>query len=253
MYLYVILTILAGLAIGSFLNVLIYRADELKTILKSRSKCPHCQKVIKWYDLIPIASYILLRGKCRNCSKDISVQYPLVEGGTALVYLAIFLTFGLSWASIFYMIVFALLIVIFVYDLKTQYIFDVFSWPLLIISLALGWYFASLNLTELVYGVVSGAGILALLVVISKEKWMGMGDIIIGAAFGALLGYPRSIVFLFLSFVLGSIFGLLLIGAKKKTIKDAVPFAPFMIAAGFIALIWGNRIVDWYLGTMFMY
>lgn len=250
---WIIITLLAGLVVGSFLNVVIFRTDDLKSILNSRSRCLHCQKVIKWYDLVPIASYVLLRGKCRNCKKDISVQYPLVEGGTALMFLAVYLTYGLTWQSAFYLIVFSALIVIFVYDLKTQYILDIFSWPLLIICVAFGWYFASLNLTEVIYGMLSGAGILAVLVAISKEKWMGMGDILIGAAIGAMLGYPRSVVFIFLSFVLGSIFGLVLIGMKKKGIKDAVPFAPFMITAAFIALIWGGYIVDWYLGTIFLY
>ena len=250
---WIIVTLLAGLVVGSFLNVLIFRADELKSVLNTRSRCPHCQKTIKWYDLIPIISYILLKGKCRACKKDISIQYPLVEGSTALIFMAIYLAYGLSWQTFFYLVIFSLLIVIFVYDLKTQYILDIFSWPVLILCLAFGWYFATLSASQVILGIVTGAGVLAVLVVVSKEKWMGVGDIIIGAAIGALLGYPRSVVFLFSSFVLGSIFGLILIGMKKKGIKDAVPFAPFMISAAFIALIWGSKIVDWYVGTIFLY
>lgn len=248
-----ILAVLAGLAIGSFLNVLIFRSDELKSVLNSRSHCMHCKKEIRWYDLIPVISYILLRGKCRNCGKNISIQYPLVEAGTAGVFLSLYLTFGMTWQAVFYALIFSIMIVIFIYDLKTQYILDVFSWPALILSLGLGWYFGHLSLTSVAYGVLTGAGLLAVLVLVSKEKWMGMGDIIIGAAFGAMLGYPRSLAFIFIAFVLGSIVGLVLIASKKRGLKDAVPFAPFMIAAGFITLIWGQTIVNWYLGTLFMY
>ena len=253
MYIYIIITLLIGAAVGSFLNVIIYRADELKSVIRSRSKCRSCNNVLKWYDLIPILSFILLRGKCRNCKERISMQYPIVEGSTALLFLIIFLNYGISWQSVFYALIFSLFVVIFVHDLRTQLIADIFSWPVLAFSLALGWYFAGASATDLVYGLLTGAGVLILLVIISREEWMGMGDVIIGAAFGALLCYPRSVLFLFLSFVIGSLAGLVLIAFKKKGIKDAVPFAPFMIIAGFISLIWGNQIVDWYLGAMFMY
>jgi len=252
MYINLIITILAGLVIGSFLNVIILRVDNLKSVLNTRSHCPHCQKEIKWYDLVPLISFILLRGKCRFCQKDISWQYPIVEAGTAAIFAAIFLKFGMSWASAYYALVFMFLIVIFVYDIKTQYILDIVSWPMLIICLAGGWYFGHFDLLSSLYGILSGGGILALLVVISHERWMGIGDIIIGSALGALLGFPRSTVFIFMSFIIGSIVGIVLMGLKKKTVKDAVPFAPFLISAAFIALFWGQYLIDWYLGIIYI-
>lgn len=253
MWINAIIFSVVGLAIGSFLNVVIFRIDDLKSILNTRSRCLHCQKAIKWYDLVPLVSFVLLRGKCRKCRADLSWQYPVVEFATALTFLALFLKFGLSWATVFYCVIFALLIVIFVYDVKTQYILDIFSWPVLIISLLGGWYFGKFDLINILYGVLVGGGILALLVIISKEKWMGMGDIIIGSALGALVGFPRATVLIFLAFIIGSIVGLVLIAFKKKGIKDAVPFAPFLIIAAFIALLFGQHMIDWYLGTILMY
>lgn len=248
MILYAIIVFITGLAIGSFLNVVIFRIDDLKSILNTRSHCLHCQKHIKWYDLIPLFSFVILRGKCRSCGKRLSPQYPLVEGATALAFLLLLLKFGISWALVFYALVFCLLIVIFVDDVKTQFVADILSWPLLIICIAGGWFFGHFGLLDLVLGVLIGGGILALLVVISREKWMGAGDIFIGSALGALLGYPRAILLIFFSFVIGSLIGLLLIAFKKKGMKDAVPFTPFLIIAALIALFYGSQIIDWYLG-----
>lgn len=252
MLIYAIIIFLLGLCVGSFLNVLIYRADELKNVLNTRSKCMHCKKAIKWYDLVPLVSFILLRGRCRNCGKEISWQYPIVEAATALLFLMIYLTYGLEWISVYYAIMIGLMLVIFVYDLKTQYILDTFSWTLLIIAILGSLFIVGMPITDLIYGMLAGGGMLAILVIISREKWMGMGDVIIGSAMGAMLGYPLAISFIFIAFILGSLVGMVLIALKRKKIKDAVPFAPFLVLSALINLFIGQYIIDWYIGTIFL-
>lgn len=245
-----IIVFLVGLAIGSFLNVVIFRIDDLKSILKTRSKCLHCQEEIKWYDLIPFVSFVFLKGRCRNCGKEISWQYLLVELGTASLFLLFYFQYQLSWTLVYFCFVFAILIVIFVYDLKTQTIPDEFVWAVLFIIFAGAWYFTGSGVLNMLIGGLIGGGVIVLLVLISKEKWMGAGDIKIGLALGALVGYPKALLLLFLAFILGSLFGLFLIALKKKGLKDTLPFAPFLISSALITLFFGDILIYWYLSKM---
>lgn len=244
-----ILFLIFGLIIGSFLNVVIFRIDDLKTILSSRSHCQNCKQILKWYDLVPFISFIILRAKCRYCGKNISWQYPIVELGTALIYAILYLTFGLSLAVFFYLIIFSILIIVFVYDLKTQMTPETFVWIALVLSALGGWYFGDFGFLNMIYGGLAGGGILAFLVLVSKEKWMGSGDIKIGLILGFLTGYPVAVAAIFLAFLIGSIAGIIYIKVAHKTMKDTLPFAPFLIFATFISLIFGNAIISWYLGT----
>jgi leader peptidase (prepilin peptidase)/N-methyltransferase len=243
---------IAGLVIGSFLNVLILRSESLKTILYTRSYCPKCKHTLSWKDLVPVFSFVFLRGKCRYCGGKISPQYPTVELVNGLLYLLLFYFFGLSSSFIFYCIVGSLLLVIAVYDLRTQYTPELFVWIALVLAVIGGGYFGNLSLKEVIYGALIGGGLPALLVLVSKEKWMGSGDIKIGLILGFLLGYPNVIVALFLSFVIGAIVGIIYIKIKDKTIKDSLPFTPFLIFSMFAALLWGERIINWYLGSFFL-
>ncbi len=244
-----LLFLVIGLVIGSFLNVIIFRMDDLKSILNSRSHCPHCKQILGWYDLIPFISFVLLRAKCRYCGKSISWQYPLVEIGTGLSFLLLYLSFGLSLAAIFYMIIFSLLVVVFVYDLKTELTPEIFVWIALILTFLGSWYFGNLGFMNMIYGGLIGGGSLALLVYVSKEKWMGAGDIKIGIILGLLVGLHLAVFGLFLAFLLGSIAGLIYIKIANKTIKDSLPFAPFLILASFLTLLFGNIITSWYFGS----
>ena len=247
---YAIIVFLVGLSVGSFLNVVIYRIDDLRSILKTRSKCLHCQEEIKWYDLAPLVSFILLRGRCRNCGKEISWQYPLVELSVASLFLLFYLQYQMSWTLVYFCLIFAILTVIFVYDLKTQTIPDEFVWAALLVILAGAWYFTGSGLFNMLIGGLIGGGVIILLVLMSKEKWMGAGDIKIGLALGALVGYPKALLLLFLAFVLGSLFGLFLIALNKKGLKDTLPFAPFLISSALITLYFGDILIYWYLGKM---
>jgi len=253
---YIIIAIF-GLAIGSLLNVIILRFDDLKTIFTVRSHCPKCKKQLAWYELIPFFSYVALWGKCRTCKKDISIQYPLVEVGTAIIFGLLFWKFGLSLEFFFLAAISAILIVIFTYDILYQQIADILIWISLgiwLIWLLIDYFFihhSTLILLNSLYGGLVLAGLLAILVKVSKGKWMGAGDISLGFLLGAMVSYPQVIVATFSTFVLGAIVGLGLIALKKKKMKDAVPFAPFLIAGMWIGLFLGDRIINWYLGGIF--
>lgn len=250
---WILLSFIIGLAVGSFLNVVIYRIDDLKSIINTRSHCRHCQKNIPWYDLVPLLSFVFLRGKCRSCKEAISWQYPLVELFTASIFALLAYQFGQNWLVVFFALIYSILVVIFVHDIKTQYVLDIFSWSLVFFSLITGIILFRHNLLEMLWGIIAGGALLALLVLISKEKWMGLGDVFIGASLGAILGGPKALLMLFLSFILGSLYGLTMILIKKTTIKQALPFTPFIIISSLISLFLGDNIIGWYLGYIYMY
>lgn len=247
---YYIAVFVFGLIVGSFLNVVILRLDSIESIIKGRSHCPKCKKILGWKDLIPFLSFVLLRGKCRYCNNSISWQYPAVEISTACVFVVLLHLFGFSWSLIFYAVIFSLLIVVFVYDLLHEMIPEEIVWIALIISLLGSWYFGGFGVANMLLGGLIAGSIPAILVIISKEKWMGAGDIKLGFLLGAMVGYPEALFLLFSSFVLGSIVGIILMGIKKKEIKDSVPFAPFLVLSGLITIIWGNYFISWYLGYL---
>lgn len=252
MYFYLVIIFLFGLAIGSFLNVVIYRLDDLKSIIKERSHCRKCKKAIPWYDLIPLLSFVLLKGRCRYCSSAISVQYPVVELAIGALSIFIFLYFGFTLNALFYFIIFLILTVVFVSDLKSQMIPEEFVWAALVITLLGSWYFGGFGIRNMIFGGIIGGAVPGILVLLSKEKWMGSGDIKLGILLGALSGFYGSILMIFLAFVLGSIVGLGLVFSKKKDLKDSVPFAPFLITSGFFVIIWGHYIINWYLGNFYL-
>lgn len=243
----IVLFFIIGLIAGSFLNVLIIRMDDLKSVFLSRSQCPNCKKILKWYDLIPLLSFVLLKTKCRYCGKPISWQYPAVEVGTAILFAFLYMLFGFSWSLFFYVIVFSLLTVILVYDIKTQMIPDLFAWIALVVSLLGGWYFGGFGLINMVYGALICGIAIAFLVYVSREKWMGAGDIKVAMTLGALIGYPVAIFSLFLAFLLGSVVGIIYIITAKKTLKEALPFSPFLIFSTLVSLYVGTFVTAWYL------
>jgi len=232
------------------LNVVIFRLNDLKTIINDRSRCRRCNIVINWYDLIPILSFVFLRGRCRYCGDKISWQYPLIELCTAIVFTALYAVNGFSGALFYYLLIYVILIIVAGYDLLTQYVPEFFVWLALFLSL-FGWYFGGFSIQNAIIGALIGGGVLAILVFVSKEKWMGSGDIKIGLILGLITGFPIAIFGLFASFILGSVVGLIYVFTAKKSLKSSLPFAPFLISASFIAIIYGKQIVDWYLGKVF--
>lgn len=245
-----VLSFIVGVSIGSFINVIILRFDNLKTVIAGRSHCPDCQHVLAWYDLVPILSYLTLRGKCRYCHKKISIQYLLVELSTGLIFLLLFSNFGVSVAGFYYSVIMAVLMVVVVIDIRSQMVPEQFVWLALLISVLGGWYFGGhVGWTRMIYGIVIGGLPLAVLSIGSREKWMGRGDIKIGMILGALTGYPVAIFSLMLSFVVGAIVGVIYMKIARKDRKATVPFAPFLVFATLIGILWGRGLVNWYLGV----
>jgi len=249
-----------GLIIGSFLNCVIYRLEKDKKIT-GRSFCPKCKHKLSWLDLFPVFSWIFLGGKCRYCSKKISIQYPLVELATAFVFL--FLASGqieLTWRVVvnllFFFYIFSSLIVIFVYDLKHYLIPDIVLFPAIIITAILRvLQVFNLNPQSLVFwnyflAVVIASGFFFLIWLVSRGKWMGFGDVKLAILMGLLLGVERVLVALFLAFMLGAIVGIVMMILHKKGLKSEIPFGPFLILGTVIALFWGPIIIKWYMETL---
>lgn len=236
-----------GLLIGSFLNVCIYRIPKEESIVFPPSHCSNCNNKIKFYDLIPIVSYILLRGKCRHCGTKIAIRYPIVELGTGIVVLMLYLKFGLGFEWIKYSILTYWVIVIGLIDLDTTDIYfktTVTGIILGIVFIILGFYFGY-GIKEYLLGGAIGGGLIAIIVLLTGG--MGWGDVEVFLLGGLFIGFKLTIIALLLSFVLGGTIGILLILFKKKTRKDTIPFAPFISLAVIITVLFGDKILQFYL------
>lgn len=250
----IIISILIGLSVGSFINAYIYRLDKKdQSVWRGRSQCPKCQHILAWKDLIPILSYILLGGKCRQCQKKISSEYPAVELLTAGLFAAVYLWQNPSYnidgiiSLIFWWFTAAALIIIAVYDLKTQLIPSRLIYITAVVTVIFNFQFSIINY---VYGSLFGIGAIGLIVLVTRGRGMGAGDIELTGLLGLLVGYPLIIVNLSLSFIIGAIISLFLLAAKFKKLKDPIPFGPFLIAGTFISLFYGEQIVKWYMGLI---
>ena len=270
---------LFGLAVGSFLNCIIYRLEEGESFLRGRSFCPHCGHILSFGDLIPVLSFLILKGKCRYCSQKISLQYPLVELATVIIFLTLYYNFFTMvnlLQFIFLLAISCFLIIIFVYDLKHYIIPDKIIYPAIAIALIYQ-LFRIWNLHPLCGYPVSNfaphffksggsnfrmlanpllsailAGLFFLIIVlISRGKWMGVGDIKLAFLIGLILGFPKILVALFLAFLIGAIIGLGLVISGKKTLKSEVPFGPFLVSGTFIALFWGQSLINWYAKILY--
>ena len=240
-----------GLLVGSFLNVCISRLPKEESIVFPGSHCPQCQKPIRYYDNIPLLSYLLLGRKCRHCGAPISFQYPLVEGITGLSSLLLFIHFGPSWSYLIYFAFVAALIAITVIDLYHQIIPDVISLPGIGVGLL-----ASLILPEITFlnslsGTLLGGGSLFLVATVYqwlfKREGMGGGDVKLLAMIGAFLGWKAVILTIFLSSLIGSMTGIVLILIKGKDFKYAIPFGPFLSVGAVLSLFYAESLIRWYL------
>lgn len=250
--------LLLGGAIGSFLGALTYRWPHEISINDGRSICPKCKKQISWYDNIPLLSYLLLKGKCRNCDQKISVRYFVIELSTAFAFLFILesyfkIAINMPWLGRIpysfglaaFLTITAISIGIFIIDFEHQYIPDSLSF------VGLGVVVASFLITAnssiwmyLASGL--GSGIFLLLIHIATfGKGMGLGDVKLALFFGTALGFPLSLVWLFLSFIIGSIVGIILLLSKRTKLKQKIAFGPFLVVSFFIAAIFGNLILNY--------
>lgn len=254
MYMELTIAFIFGLIYGSFLNVVILRFNEWRTILAGRSHCPKCKTDLRWYDLVPVVSYVTLRGRCRYCGKPISSQYPIVELLMAVLVAASYnLIFngslGLTtavFAFAFLLIALGALVTIVFQDLDEMKIPDYLSYTLIVAAVIFSGLLDS-NYIHLVYAGAVGFLPIAILVYPSRGKWMGEGDVKLALGLGILAGYPNALVFIVSAFMFGGLYGLIALVAKKAKLKTAVPFAPFLAAGAVVALFWGTAIVAWYL------
>ena len=246
-----IVSIIFGALIGSFLNVCIIRLPKEESIITPGSHCPHCKKAIKFYDNVPLISYLLLGGKCRYCKNTISFQYPLVEGITALSSLFLFMRFGPSLSYLVYFAFVTALIVITVIDLYHQIIPDVISIPGVGVGLLASLIFPHIAFLDSLIGVLLGGGSLFLVATLYqwffKREGMGGGDVKLLAMIGAFLGWKAVILTILLSSLIGSITGIIIMVLKGKDFKYAIPFGPFLSLGAVIALFFGENIIRWYL------
>lgn len=242
----VILVIILGLVVGSFLNVVIYRLRVGVSFLGGRSYCPFCKHDLGLWDLVPVFSFIFLKGECRYCQKPISWQYPLVEIGTVAAFLLLYWQFGQGYEFFIYVIYTCFLIVIFTYDLRYYLILDKISLPAVIVAFLLSFFVLKISLGHLLLGGLIGGGFFLLQFLISKGKWIGGGDIRLGVLMGMMLGYQYLLVALFIAYIFGSIIGLGLVLFGKKKWQSRVPFGTFLTAATFVSFIIGDLIVTFY-------
>jgi leader peptidase (prepilin peptidase) / N-methyltransferase len=254
-----ILIFIFGLIIGSFLNCVIWRLYKEESFVVGKSYCPHCHHSLEFFDLFPVLSFIFLRGKCRYCKENISIQYPIVELITAIMFSAVYLYLGsiISLQLIFWLIIMAIFIVIFVFDLRYFIIPDEVIYPA--IFLAIVWllyssYIGTISIHEIILTIITALGASLLFFLIwffSKGMAMGFGDVKLALFIGLLLGFPNAIVGLFLGFLFGAIIGSIMVFLKKKGMGSEVPFAPFLVVGAIISFFFGSSIVSWYLSFTF--
>ncbi len=249
--LWYVVSIIFGALIGSFLNVCISRLPKEESIVWPGSHCPHCGTPIKFYDNIPLLSFILLKGKCRHCHHPISLQYPLVEGTMALASLILFMKFGPSLSFVFYFAFLASLIVITVIDLYHQIIPDVISLPGIGVGLGASLLIPEITFFDSLAGALLGGGSLFLVATVYrwlfKREGMGGGDVKLLAMIGAFLGWKAVILTILSGSLIGSIIGIAIMIMKGKDFKYAIPFGPFLSIGAVISLFCQNEIIFWYL------
>ncbi len=235
---------LYGIIIGSFLNVLILRVPIKESVTLKRSHCMNCNHTLSWYELFPLFSYIFLGGKCRHCKTHISLQYPIIEAANGILYTGLFLVYGISVETILYCLCTSALLALSVIDWRTQEIpvgFNIFIGLLGVVRLLTDLS----NWSTYVIGLFAVSGFLFLLYLITKGRGIGGGDIKLMAATGLLLGWQLNIIAFLLGCILGSIIHL----ARMAIVKAdrTLAFGPYLSLGVYIAMIWGEQLVSWYL------
>ena len=245
-----------GLAVGSFLNVCIYRLPLKKSIIFPPSHCPKCGSKIRAYDNIPLLSYIILGGKCRFCKEQISIIYPAVELLSGLIFLCLYLWYGLGWEFASKLFLFTSLMVIFFIDIKHQLISDVITLPGIAVGLTFSLLSKSPSFLDSVIGLIAGGGFFYLVALagdkIFKKESMGGGDIKLAAMLGAFLGWQKILLIFFLASFLGALVGVIFLLLSPKLRENRlIPFGPFLAIATAICIFFGNRLVELYLNLFF--
>jgi leader peptidase (prepilin peptidase)/N-methyltransferase len=239
--------LVAGLLVGSFLNVVIARVPERRSLWRPGSACPGCGAAIAWHDNIPILSFLALRGRCRACAIPIPWRYPIVEMVTGLLFLAAALMFGPTLDAAVAAALLAGLVAITAIDLERQIIPDVISLPGILAGILASLASGRVSWLESILGIVVGGGLFLVIIVVSGGG-MGAGDMKLGAMLGAFLGWKVVLLSIFVAVVLGGALAVALMASGLRGRKDPIPFGPFLAAGGAAGLFWGERVVRWYVG-----
>jgi len=243
-YLIPIIIFIYGAIFGSFFNVVILRTPKHESLITQSSHCPKCQAPIKPYDLIPILSYFILGGKCRNCKTPISWRYPLIESITGITFVWVFLVYGFTPQTIIGILLTSILIIVTVIDIDTMEILDRFQ--ILVFLLALIYLFISpLPLLEHLIGFFIISTPFFILATITGG--IGGGDIKLIAMAGLLLGYKATLVAFFIASILGGLVAIYLLATKQKERKSLIAFGPYLCIGIFLAYLYGNQIFSWYI------
>lgn len=264
---------LIGLTVGSFLNVVIYRLplmlendwksqcrelleieaqeEQAVTLSKPASTCPKCQHKIRAWENIPVISYLFLKGKCSQCHTAISIQYPLIETLTAALSLIVAVKFGVTWQTVFGLILTWSLITMSVIDLHKLILPDNITLPILWLGLLISLFNIFIDPTNSIIGAIAGYMILWTIFqsfkLLTGKEGMGFGDFKLLALFGAWLGWELLPLLIILSSASGAIIGITMIAFNKQKRNTQIPFGPYLAIAGWICLIWGQQIMVWYI------
>lgn len=238
-----------SLLLGSFFNVCIHRIPRGESLAFPPSHCPRCQHRLAPLDLIPVISFLFLRGQCRYCRSPISWRYPAVELLTAALFTLAWFRFGWSWDLLYALILTSVLIIVTFIDWDTQMIPDGLTLPGIAAGLIFSFGPQGATPWDSLLGLLAG-GLPLLLIAVASQGGMGGGDIKLMAMAGTFLGWKLTLLALFLSFLAGGIVGVFLLLTHKKGRKDAVPFGPFLALGSFAALLYGPALLTWYFSLL---
>lgn len=247
---------ICGLILGSFLNSWMWRVhDNIRILSNSRSICPFCHYQLRWYENIPLLSWIFLRAHCRNCRRKIHYSYFFVElfTGLLMVYVShkfLAMQHFSEWNLFRDVFFITFLIVIFVYDWRYKEVIEKLVWSGLIIGLLINHYALHYTWGNMLLGMLFGVGFFWLQYVVSHGRWIGGGDIRLGLMFGAWLGWPNIVLAIFLAYLIGALAVTPLLIFNKKDMRSEVPFGTFLAVGVFITIYYGNNFVNWLAGLM---
>lgn len=244
---------LLGLAVGSFLNVVIHRLPRKESIVSPGSRCPSCGAALRWYDNLPVLSYVALGGRCRGCRERISIRYPIVELVTALLFVAHYYVLGWTPLLAVRLLSASAMVALFAIDLEHQLLPDAITLPGIVLGLVFSLFFPP-GLVGALLGILVGGGFLWLVgeayFRYAGEEGMGGGDVKMLAMIGAFLGWKLTLLTLVLSSIAGSVIGLAVIALKRGGLKHALPFGTFLALGALAASLWGEQIAAWYMGRL---
>ena len=242
-----IIIFIFGITIGSFLNVCIYRIPLGESIVTAPSHCMTCGRKLKWYDMVPVFSWLVLGGKCRNCKSKISVQYPIIEGVNGILYVMICAVNVLEWSSVIYCFMASALLVLSIIDWRTYEIPFGINVFLFVLGIAMTILDRG-NLVEHLIGMICVSGLLGILYLLTGGRAIGGGDIKLMFACGLILGWKLILLAFFLGCIIGSVVHIIRMSVKKA--GRMLAMGPYLSAGILLAALWGNAWINWYLSLL---